>query len=214
MNRPRKTASTPLRTGLGEERVSGGSARSAMLRSVPTAASETPSSERRVWIACSWESDPAVFCRRLCSSSRFARAASSWRFSAAACASTKVCATVLAIAAAPFGVPASAVTKIRFASGSTLDVTCLRSESLVSPGILRAAASSTLLVVSSWPIVASSRVTTSTLVLSNGSVLTCLTMLAVASYLLGMLTLTPTTTPVSSTTIVAIIQRERRIASM
>ena len=52
MKRPRNSAMTPLRSGLGELRSSGGVARWATCRSIPAPARETPSSESRCWIAC------------------------------------------------------------------------------------------------------------------------------------------------------------------
>ncbi len=171
-----------LRSGLGEVRSRGTLARCAIRRSMPAAACATPMSDSRWRIAdsCCWA--PGSVLRMLCSccSSPWRAAAYCWR-ETVACSLTNVSATALAVLAAFRGVPATALTEIRLASGSTFDLTVRDRLRAVSPSpTWSATRPSTSVVTSSCPMVASSRESESTSTDSGEATVTRLTIVAVA----------------------------------
>ena len=174
---------TELRSGRGDVRSFGTPARWAIRRSMPAAAWATPMSDRRWRIACSCWAAPGSLLRRLssCCSRPWRAASYCWRWTSA-CSLTKVSATALAMRAAFLGSSvAVAATEMRFASGSTLDLTDCDRRVAVSPSpTFSAARSSTSVVTSSWPMVESSRDSESTLIDSGDAAVMRLTIVAVA----------------------------------
>jgi hypothetical protein len=150
--------------------------------------------------------------RSSCACSRSRARARFWRSSSARSA-RKVRDTSLTIAAARRALSLVALTSMMLASGSTSELMLSSSESAVSPGSLRAAASSTGSAVSSFWVVLRMRVRLSALVSASEAVLSCSTIEVVAVYCLGDASETTSTTTVTIVTIAPISRRLRPIAA-